>query len=69
MDGTSANNIFASITGFTYNDLILLPRHIIHGLEDINLNTRITKNISIKTPIVSSPMDTVTEANMAMSKA
>ena len=46
MDGNSANNIFSNNTGFTYNDLILLPRHIIHGLEDIKLNTKITKNIS-----------------------
>ena len=69
MDGISANNIFSINTGFTYNDLILLPRHIINGLEDINLNTKITRNISIKTPIVSSPMDTVTEANMAISIA
>lgn len=69
MDGNSANTIFNSIIGYTYNDLILLPRHINNGSEEINLLTNITKNISIKIPIISSPMDTVTESEMAIAMA
>ena len=32
----------------------------------LNLETRVTKNYKIKIPIVSSPMDTVTETQMAI---
>ncbi|VDN12484.1 unnamed protein product [Dibothriocephalus latus] len=34
--------------------------------SDVNLSTRLTRNINLKLPFVSSPMDTVTEANMAI---
>lgn len=69
MDGNSANDIFNNSIGYTYNDLILLPRHINFGLDDVSLSTQITKNISIKIPIISSPMDTVTESKLAIAMA
>ncbi len=69
MDGNSAQKIFNSNIAYSYNDLILLPRHVSFGLDDISLSTKITKNISIKVPILSSPMDTVTETNMAIAMA
>ena len=69
MDGNSAKEIFNSKIGYTYNDLILLPRHVSFGLEDISLSTKISKNISLKVPIISSPMDTVTESKMAIAIA
>ena len=69
MDGISAGDILDKGIGYTYNDLILLPNQIISTINDIKLETRLTKNICIHYPIISSPMDTVTESKMAISMA
>ncbi|MFM7390768.1 MAG: IMP dehydrogenase [Vampirovibrionales bacterium] len=55
--------------GLTYNDLILLPSHIDFAVQDVQLDSRISRGIALKTPIISSPMDTVTEHNMAIHMA
>ena len=68
-DGLSAEALFAKGMGLTYNDIILLPGHIDFAVHDVQLTSRISKTISLNTPIVSSPMDTVTEANMAIHMA
>jgi len=43
---------------YTYDDVIFHPGHIDFPATDVNLTTKLTRNISIRTPIVSSPMDT-----------
>lgn len=68
-NGLDANAFFEKAVGITYNDFILLPGHIDFALEEISLETNLTRNIKIKRPLVSSPMDTVTEAKMAISMA
>ncbi|CAJ1385998.1 unnamed protein product [Effrenium voratum] len=71
-DGFSAQEIFNSNTnmsGYTYDDLICLPGHINFGVHDVCLSSRFSRKIHLKTPIVSSPMDTVTESNMAIAMA
>ena len=70
-DGFSAASIFgpSNHTAFTYDDLILLPGFIDFGTEDINMLTKLTRNISLNAPFVSSPMDTVTEHAMAIGMA
>jgi IMP dehydrogenase len=69
LDGLTAEKFFEKGTGFTYDDFILLPGHIDFSAEDVCLDTQLTRRIKLKTPLVSSPMDTVTEADMAISMA
>ena len=54
---------------FTYNDVILLPGWITVEPEEVNLETRITPFIKLNVPFVSSPMDTVTDSEMAIALA
>ncbi|NGX57512.1 MAG: Inosine-5'-monophosphate dehydrogenase [Chlamydiae bacterium] len=53
----------------TYDDLIFLPDYVDFAPESINLKTKITREIEINTPFASSPMDTVTEVELAIATA
>ncbi len=64
--GLTAEELFKSGQGITYDDVILLPGLISFALGDVSLETRLTREIELKRPIASSPMDTVTESNMAV---
>ncbi|CAG5044692.1 unnamed protein product [Parnassius apollo] len=68
-DGLSAREIFANSEGLTYNDFLLLPGYINFTAEEVDLTSALTKNIQLKAPLVSTPMDTVTEADMAIAMA
>ena len=61
-DGLNAEDLMnPSISGgLTYNDFLILPGYVDFGADLVNLETKITKKITIKTPLISSPMDTVT---------
>jgi len=66
---STAKRIFSQTTGYSYDDIILLPGFIDFGVSDVQLETQLTKKIKLKTPFVSSPMDTVTEFQMAINMA
>src|SRR6056297_557022 len=68
-DGFSAQELFDTVHGIAYNDFIILPGFIDFNPEDVDLESRLSRNIMLKRPIVSSPMDTVTESKMAITLA
>ena len=55
--------------GLTYDDVLLVPSYSEHLPNEVNLFSKFTRNISIKTPIISAAMDTVTEHELAISIA
>jgi CBS domain-containing protein len=57
-------------TGLTFDDVLLVPQHSnINSRSEVSLTTRFSRNVKLNIPFVSSPMDTVTEADMAIEMA
>ena len=56
-------------TGITFDDVLLVPRYSEAVPSEVDVSTRLTRGIRLNIPIVSSPMDTVTESEMAISLA
>jgi len=54
---------------FTFDDVLLVPQKSTVLPRDVNLKTRLTKEIALNIPILSAAMDTVTEKDMAIALA
>src|SRR5437763_624627 len=55
--------------GITFDDILLEPGYSEVVPRDVDVRTSLTRSISINLPIVSSPMDTVTESDLAIALA
>ncbi len=54
---------------YTFDDLLLVPQYSSVLPKEVDTRTRLTRNIKLNIPLVSAAMDTVTEANTAISMA
>ncbi|MGE0208481.1 MAG: IMP dehydrogenase, partial [Lysobacteraceae bacterium] len=53
----------------TYDDVSLVPAHSTVLPKDVALETRLTRDLRLRIPLVSAAMDTVTEARLAIAMA
>ena len=53
----------------TFDDVLLIPAHSEVLPKDVDLNTRLTKNLKLSLPLISAAMDTVTGSEMAIQMA
>ena len=56
-------------TALTFDDVLLVPRHSKVLPTQVDVSTRLTRNIRLNVPLVSAAMDTVTESGLAIAMA
>ena len=55
--------------GLTFDDVLLVPAHSEVLPKEVDVSTRLTRNITLNIPVMSAGMDTVTEHRMAIAMA
>jgi len=66
-NSTNNSRIFGK--GLTFDDVLLMPAYSEILPSEVIIHAHLTKNIQLHVPILSSAMDTVTEANLAIALA
>src|SRR5512138_1020761 len=66
-DSRKGNKFYGE--GLTFDDVLLMPGYSQVLPRDVNIQSRLTKNITLNIPLLSAAMDTVTEASLAMALA
>src|SRR6266540_2303683 len=68
-EGASPMQDRIACQGVTFDDVLLEPAYSDVVPRDVDVRTQLTRNIRLNIPIVSSPMDTVTESELAIALA
>ena len=66
-NSTNNSRIFGQ--GLTFDDVLLMPAYAEIVPSEVKIHSQLTKNIQLNVPILSSAMDTVTEASLAIALA
>ena len=62
--------MFYQDKSYSYDDILIVPKYSnISSRNQISLESKLTKNITLKIPIISANMDTITEDKMAIAIA
>jgi IMP dehydrogenase len=66
---TLSDTLAGIATALTFDDVLLVPQHSTVLPTQVDVSTRLTRNIRLNVPLVSAAMDTVTESSLAIAMA